>query len=111
MAPAPQKKESAVPVVGGILIILSSLGYFGIGGVIAAGSTVALVPSVGSSAAGIACGVVIVILGVIALLGGVYAMQRKNFTLALIGGILVIPSILGLIGLILVAISKDEFRD
>lgn len=48
-------------------------------------------------------------LGLIAILGGIFAIQRKHFVLALIGGILTIPSILGLVGLILVIVSKDEF--
>ena len=108
MAGAPQqKKESAMPLVGGILIILASLGYFGAGGVLAGGS--ALVWDFGGGV-GVACGVVLIILGIISLLGGIFAIQRKNFAIALIGGIFVVPSILGLIGLILVAVSKDEFN-
>lgn len=107
MAP---KKESAMPVVGGVLIILASLGYLIAGGVLAAGSTALLGVSLGTSAVGVVCGVVLIILGIISLLGGIFAIQRRNWGLSLIGGIFVIPSILGLIGLILVAVSKDEFR-
>jgi DNA-directed RNA polymerase subunit RPC12/RpoP len=107
MAGVPQqKKESAMPLVGGILIILASLGYFGVGGIIAGGS--AFWVDVGGGA-GVLCGVVLIILGIISLLGGIFAIQRKNFAIALIGGIFVVPSILGLIGLILVAVAKDEF--
>lgn len=111
MAPAQQRKESAMPVAGGVLIMLASLGYLIIGGLIAAGSTVALMPSFGTSAMGVACGAVLLVLGLIAFMGGIFAMQRKNFGFAVVGGVLVIPSLLGLIGLILVAISRDEFRD
>jgi len=110
MAPgAVQKKESAMPVAGGVLILLSSLGYIVIGGFAAAGSAIALIPSFGWSAWGVACGAILIILGLVSFFGGVYAIQRKNFTIALIGGIFVVPSILGLVGLILVAVSKDEF--
>jgi hypothetical protein len=111
MAPAAvQKSESAMPVAGGVLILLVSLVYI-IGGVLAAaGSTIALIPSFGWSAWGIACGSILIILGLVSFFGGVYATQRKNFNIALIGGIFVIPTILGLIGLILVIVSKDEFR-
>jgi len=42
-------------------------------------------------------------------LGGVFAIQREHFTLALMGGIFSIPSIIGIVGLILVVMSKDEF--
>jgi len=107
--PQAQKKQSAMPVAGGILILLASLGYFIVGGIVAAGSTIALVPSMEEAAWGIVCGVILIVLGLIAFLGGIYALGRKNFNFALVGGILVIPSILGLIGLILVAVSKDEF--
>lgn len=107
MAP---KKESAMPVIGGVLILLASLGYLIGGGILAAGSTVLLGLSLGTSAVGVVCGGVLIILGVISLMGGIYAIQRRNFGLALVGGIFVIPSILGLIGMILVAVSKDEFH-
>lgn len=104
-----QRKESATPVAGGVLILIASLGYLVWGGLVAAGSTVGLVPSFGATAWGIVCGLIMIVLGVISFLGGVYAIGRKNFNFALIGGIFVIPSIIGLIGLILVAVSKDEF--
>ncbi len=108
MAGVPQKKETAMPTIGGILILLASLGYLVIGGIIAAGSSFLF--AVGGGA-GVVCGVGLLILGIISLLGGIFAIQRKNFAIALIGGIFVVPSVLGLIGLILVAVSKDEFSD
>jgi len=107
MAGAPaKKKESAMPLIGGILIIIASLGYLGGGGVIAGGS--AFFVDVGGGW-GVLCGAVLVVLGIISLVGGIFSIQRRNFALALLGGIFVVPSILGLIGLILVAVSRDEF--
>jgi hypothetical protein len=50
------------------------------------------------------------VLGLIVLLGGIFAIQRKHFGFALVAGIMAIPSLLGIIGLILVIVSKDEFR-
>ncbi len=60
---------------------------------------------------GIACGAVIAILGIIAILGGIFAIQRKHFGLAILGGILGLPGffIPGLIGLILVAVGREDF--
>jgi hypothetical protein len=55
------------------------------------------------------CFVIAIPLAIIALLGGVFAIQRKHFVLALIAGILTIPTILGLVGMILVILSRDEF--
>lgn len=39
MAPAPQKSDSDLPVAGGILILISSLGYLGLGIAMAAAGT------------------------------------------------------------------------
>jgi hypothetical protein len=109
--PGAPKKESAMPVIGGILILIASLGYIGMGALIAAagGSTWAML-DLEESGIAVACGAILVVLGVIVLLGSIFAIQRKHFGLALVAGILVIPSILGLIGLILVVVSRDEFR-
>ena len=72
------------------------------------------VPGVTDVMAGIImiCGVLLLIFGLIGLLGGIFAIKRTHFGLAILGGIfslLVGFIIFGLIGLILVAISKDEF--
>ncbi len=100
---APSREHESYPLVGGILILLGSLVYLGLGGLVAGGSAVA---SVGE---GVACGMIGLVLGVISLLGGIFAIQKKYFVLALIAGILTVPTILGLIGMILVAVSKDNF--
>jgi hypothetical protein len=99
-----QKKESAMPLIGGILIMLPGIGYLIGGGVLVAGSSFI------AFGGGVLCGAVLLVLGIMAILGGIFAIQRKNFALALIGGIFTVPSILGLIGLILIAVSKDEFK-
>ncbi|UCE92345.1 MAG: zinc ribbon domain-containing protein [Methanobacteriota archaeon] len=104
-----QKKDSAMPLVGGILIIIASIMYFIGGGLMVAGGALWSWADVGEGAAAVVCGAVVLVLGILALLGGIFATQKKNFVLALLAGILTIPSILGLIGLILVAVSKDEF--
>lgn len=108
--PAGQKKESAMPVIGGILIILVSLGYLIGGAFIAAAGGSMFWFDVEATGAAVACGAIMLVLGLIVLLGGVFAIQRKNFGFALVGGILAIPSVLGIIGLILIIVSKDEFR-
>lgn len=98
-----QKKQSAMPVVGGVLILLVGIGYLVGGGVLVAGSSMFLFGG------GVLCGAVVLVLGIVAILGGIFAIERKNFAIALIGGIFTVPSILGLVGLILLAVSKDEF--
>ncbi|MGB2581301.1 MAG: hypothetical protein WBD03_02380, partial [Thermoplasmata archaeon] len=110
--PQTEKNESAMPLIGGIVVILSSIGYLIVGAAVLAGGSVASTVDIGWEGAGLAvCGAIVLILGVIALLGGVFAIQRKNFVLALLGAIFVLPSILGIIGLILIAVSKSEFKN
>jgi uncharacterized membrane protein len=57
--------------------------------------------------------IVLLIFSVPSIIGGVYALQRKNWVMALIGSITSFLSwnIIGLIPLILVIVSKDEFAE
>lgn len=64
------------------------------------------------------CGVVGMAFGAIAIIGGYFAIKRRNFAMAVVGAVFCllsvgpvgISSILGLIGLILIAVSSHEFR-
>jgi hypothetical protein len=64
------------------------------------------------------CGIIGCILSVFALIGGIVAVKRKSWGLAIVGGILGIftigpiflGSIISLVGLILVAVSRKEFQ-
>lgn len=127
MAPAPYgapppygyapRPRSGSPVAAGVLMLIGGLLAMINGAVIAAvgGSTAALVP--GAGAIIVVCGAIELIFGLIALVGSIMAIQRKSWGLALVGAIfcmisigpMFIASILGLIALILVAISREEF--
>jgi len=114
-AAPPAKKETVMPLIGGILIIIGGLVEVASGGwLIVGGSAAGSVPVIGSDVEDILtiCGAIWLILGLVAILGGVFAIQRKNFGLAVLGGVLGLPGYFlpALIGLILVAISKDEFK-
>jgi len=91
-------------VAGGVLILIGGILYLGLGGVAMAGSSFI------DFAGGVACGAIVVVLGILGILGGIFAVQRKGFAIALIGGIFTVPTILGLIGLILIAVSREEFK-
>ncbi len=57
---------------------------------------------------------VVIILGIMALIGGVFALTRRTWRLALAGAILSLPlvpagTVLGIIAAILLAKSKKEF--
>jgi hypothetical protein len=52
-----------------------------------------------------------VVLGVVAIVGGVSALKRKRFGLSLAGAICALPSaILGILAIIFIAVSKEEFE-
>lgn len=96
-----------------------------IGGIIAAlggsfAATMGAMPG-GEEVGGIivVCGIVFMIFGILALLGGIMSVTRKSWAMALIGSIFGLfclgllffeASILSIIALILIAISKDEFQ-
>ncbi|MFO7773184.1 MAG: hypothetical protein R6V59_04505 [Dehalococcoidia bacterium] len=56
-------------------------------------------------------GGVCVVLGIVAIAGGVSAVRRKSFGLALAGAICALPSgVLGILALIFVSLGKGEFE-
>ncbi len=115
------------PVVAGILnIIVGVLNFLGtffiiivlvaIGsGILALSAFINIMPIWLS---GIAQGLLIIIaillaiISVLPLIGGIYAVQRKNWGLALAGSIVAIFSLapLGIASTILVALAKNEFE-
>lgn len=63
------------------------------------------------------CGIILVVIGLIVLVGGFFGVMRKHWGLAILGGVLGLfligpwglASLFSLIGLILVAVSKKDF--
>jgi len=56
-------------------------------------------------------GVPIIALGIVAIVGGISAIRRGSFGLSLAGAICALPSsILGILAVIFVAVSKKEFK-
>lgn len=121
----PSKPKSLKPVVGGILIVIAGLAAL-IMGLLVLTINQADMQASGTLPEDItwedieailgACGIIVIIFGAIAMIGGLFGIIRKHFGLAIIGGIFallgigfVIGSVMALIGLILVAISRDEF--
>ncbi|MDD1767958.1 MAG: zinc ribbon domain-containing protein [Methanomassiliicoccales archaeon] len=123
-------RGSLIPLIGGILVMIS--GVIGIViGLTMAVAAAAIGDILGDLYGGmygldvlgmiegiiVACGVIWFIIGLIALIGGVFALRKKRWGIAIVGGVFALltigpyflASILGLIGLILIAISKREF--
>ncbi|MDD1768380.1 MAG: zinc ribbon domain-containing protein [Methanomassiliicoccales archaeon] len=122
----PVSRGSSKSLIGGILVVIS--GLIGIvTGLILAVTASTILDALGDMYGAdilqavegvlVACGVIWFIIGLIALIGGIFAIRRKRWGIAIVGGVFglltigpyFIGSILGLIGLILIAISKDEF--
>lgn len=126
--PQPQSPQpaqrSALPTAGGVLLLIAGIialinwiWVAFVAGTI--GGMMTAIPGLGGfGAIMIVCGVVGIIFSIIALVGGVMAIQRKMWGLALAGSILglftigfvFVSSILSLIALILIALSKSEFQ-
>jgi len=126
---APAKEKSMLPTIGGVLLIVTAVLGIAMAALwISAGSILddlADIPGVGDLAdiledIIVAMGVVGLIFSLVVLLGGVMAMRRKGFGMAIIGGVFAlivglftpyaVGSVLGLVGLILIAISHKEFK-
>ena len=56
--------------------------------------------------------VFLLIVGILPIIGGIYALQRKKWGLALAGSIVAIigSSVMGILSTIFVAMAKDEFE-
>lgn len=123
----PQPSKSWMPVVGGVLIIVAgvlaaAMGafYFTFEASDFEDLGVALPPEfTAEDLAGIlaVCGAVLVVFAVIAIIGGFFGFRRRHFGLAIAGGVFgllgigfFVGSLLALVGLILVAISRKEFE-
>ena len=114
------------PTVAGILNIISAagslLGLLGIIiAIIAIGSGPVMwnyMPGIGPLEVGIiqavlaVIAVYLVITGILPLLGGIYALQRKKWGLALAGSIVSIfgTFLFGILSTVFIALSKEEFE-
>lgn len=117
----PVKPRTAAPVAAGVLLIIAgALGFVGLAlSFILVGGFFSFLPFVGGilGTLFLICGIVVSVFSAFALVGGVMAIRRRMWGLALTGSILGlfalgplgISSILSLVALILVVVSHDEF--
>ncbi len=82
-----------------------------IGGIIVATAGTFLGGMAGFGAIFGAIGTPLIVLGIISIIGGIFAIQRRVWWLALVGAILAVPGtfILGVLAIIFVAMGKKEF--
>jgi hypothetical protein len=59
----------------------------------------------------IVMGGLLALLGIIAVLGGIWALRRRSFGLALAGAVCVLPlGILGILAIVCIALARKEFE-
>lgn len=100
------------PTTAGILCIIA--GAIGL----LSGMTVAVIGSIAGAYIGVplwtgAVGVPFIVSGILSIVGGIYALKRRIWGLALAGSICALWSgylILGILAIIFVAMGKDEFE-
>jgi hypothetical protein len=99
-----------MPVVAGVLTIVAGAVDFLVGLVVGArGHTEGFFGIWGLGARGSPH----IILGIIAIIGGIFALQRKVWLMALIGAICALMwplSLFGILSIIFVALSQREFK-
>jgi len=124
-APVPvEKKKTILPVIGGALLIVTAVMGLFMGAMLLA-VDVSELDQYGLDIAGdlledimTVCGTIIIVLSLIVVLGGFFGVMRKHWGIAIVGGVLglfiigpmMIGSLLSLVGLILIAVSRKEFE-
>jgi predicted nucleic acid-binding Zn ribbon protein len=124
-APVPvEKKKTILPVIGGALLIVTAIMGLFMGAMLLA-VDVSELDQYGLDIAGdmledimTVCGTIIIVLSLIVVLGGFFGVMRKHWGIAIVGGVLglfiigpmMLGSLLSLVGLILIAISRKEFE-
>ena len=110
-------KQTWKPTTAGILSIVCGAWGLIIGSVIAvAGGSAAWYAGVPFFVPRILAviGIPMIMLGVVAIIGGIYAVKRRLWGLALAGAICALlippPFILGILAIIFVVMGKDEFE-
>jgi uncharacterized membrane protein HdeD (DUF308 family) len=103
------------PMVAGILAIIAGVALVVIGPeILALPGRILAFPFIRSLAStAFAVGAVFVILGIIAIVGGIYALKRRSWGLALAGSICALPAgfLLGILAIIFVIMGRDEFDE
>jgi hypothetical protein len=110
----PRSAPTAKPVVAGFFNIITGAGVLltlsilTIGGLVIGAFTFPLIGFVI-----LILGIPGLVLGILSIVGGIYATQRRKWGWALAGSIAsaLAANVLGIVALILVALSKDEFNN
>jgi ABC-type xylose transport system permease subunit len=106
-------KETWMPTVAGILSIIAGVVELFFGAIIGAVGAV-LTTFIKMPGLGAIIGFPLIVLGIAAVVGGVFSIKRRVWGLALAGAIcsVFLPhvTVLGILAIIFIAISKREFK-
>ncbi len=91
--------------VGGILVLIIGIIEMAIGIFITA-----ILGESTASSFGAACMVTFLVVGILAIAGGVAAIKKTSYAMAIIGGVCTCFSVIGILGLVLIIVSKDDFE-
>jgi hypothetical protein len=112
-----EKQKTALPVVAGILSLVSGgLRLLGVLGILIASLFIVYSPRFPTRVHPVlilvGVGIFLIITGVLAVVGGIYTLHRRNFGLSLAGAIAsLLPfNLLGVASVVLLALSKKEFE-
>ena len=133
MPPAPLQPETMKPVIAGVLLIVVAVMALmvalvfmgavdiGLGALdeIVAEDTTGTATGMVDMLQGIlmVCGIIFLVFALLAMLGGIMSIKRKSFGFAIVGAIFgiftlgpyALGSILSIVALVLILLSKDEF--
>ena len=114
-SPALVRSESSLPIVAGIFLVLAGILALGQGLIYAVANSIA-VSAYGYGGDLCMCGGLDIVFGLGSIGGGILCFSRSSFVFAVIGAVLgmlglgfFVGSLFGLIGLIFLAVSRNEF--
>jgi RNA polymerase subunit RPABC4/transcription elongation factor Spt4 len=107
-----KEKPTAKPVAGGVLGIIAGVLGLALGTIFIAAGVTPEYPWQPVDWATAGLGIALVVFGILAIIGSSFAFARKNFTRSVVGGICAVLALwpLGIPALILIVMSRDEFR-
>ena len=107
-----ERKRTGKPVAGGILGIIAGVFAFIVGVILVSDGATAEYYWESADWAEVGWGIALLVLGILAIFGSSFAVNRGNFALAILGGICALFACwpLGIPALVLISISHDEFK-
>jgi heme/copper-type cytochrome/quinol oxidase subunit 2 len=107
-----KRKHTAKPIAGGILGIIAGVLGSVVGIILIADGATPEFPWQSVDWTTVGLGIALVVFGIAAIAGLSFAVARKNFTLATVGGVCALVAVwpLGIPALILIVMSRGEFQ-